>query len=538
MAMSRRTVIAAALMAALAIPSLQAQAPRPGSLVTSPGSRLITPGGQLVPGPETQTIELTLERMVELGLRDSYRVRQLQLEVERTRSLLKAAQAGLKSRVDLNIAAPEFQAISENKWNSDLQRNELIAENTRRFQTDLSIRQPVILFGFPTNGTLSLNNRVYRYTQIDGDEYDVRYYNRYFLGYDQPLFQPNRMKNDLEEAQLDLEGSELEYQDDVVEMIDELAGDYFELLEDAQRQELAADVVRDLEAAATAARDIAAATPARAIELDQLRVELANAREDYNQAGSSLRLQTENLKQQLRLPAATTLAIRPTLEVRPVVVDPMRAIELARTLAPRMRQLAIQMRENEIRLDETKGENGFRMNVGFTYGREMQDPLFRNLLEEPRNSYTVDVTARVPLWDWGQRRHRIQAQEHSLERVQLSIEEAQSDIETSVRSQVRSLEEYRQRLVNMQENRELARKTTDSTLERYRAGEVTLVDLLQTIDRESSTAGNFLQAFMGYQETLRRLKELTYYDFEYNMPLVERFAVTAGTGAMPATPEE
>jgi hypothetical protein len=90
----------------------------------------------------------------------------------------------------------------------------------------------------------------------------------------------------------------------------------------------------------------------------------------------------------------------------------------------------------------------------------------------------------------------------------------------------------------MQENRELARKTTDSTLERYRAGEVTLVDLLQTIDRGSSTAGNFLQAFMGYQETLRRLKELTYYDFEYNMPLVERFAVTAGTGAMPATPEE
>ncbi len=526
----------AALMATLAVPSLQAQAPRPGSLVLPPSSPLIAPAGQL-PGAGGQTIELTLERMVELGLRDSYRVRQLKLEVERTRSLLKAAQAGLKSRVDLNIAAPEFQAISENKWISELQRNELIAENTRRFQTDLSIRQPVILFGFPTNGTLSLNNRVYRYTQIDGDEYDVRYYNRYFLGYDQPLFQPNEMKNDLEEAQLDLEGSELSYQDDVVEMIDELAGDYFELLEDAQRQELAADVVRDLEAAATAARDIIAASPARAIELDQLRVELANAREDYNQSGSSLRLQTENLKQQLRLPAATTLTIRPTLEVRPVVVEPTRAIELARTLAPRLRQLAIQLRENEIRLDETKGQDGFRMNVGFTYGREMQDPLFRNLMQEPRNSYTVDVTARVPLWDWGQRRHRIQAQEHSLERVQLSIEEAQSDIETRVRSQVRSLEEYRQRLVNMQENRELASKTTESTLERYRAGEVTLVDLLQTIDREASTSENFLDAFMGYQQTLRQLKELTYYDFEHNMPLVERFAVTAGT-APAASPEK
>jgi outer membrane protein TolC len=520
------TVAAATLVLVLTVPSLHAQMLPPGSRALGSHRQMILPGAQSAVA-DAPAIELTLEKMVELGLRDSYQVRQLRLEVERTRSLLKAAQAGLKSRVDLNIAAPEFQAISENKWNSDLQRNELIAENTRRWQTDLSIRQPVILFGFPTNGTLSLNNRVYRYTQLDGNETDLRYYNRYFLGYDQPLFQPNRMKNDLEEAQLNLESSELDYQDDVVEVIDELAGDYYELLEDAHRQELAADVVRDLEGAVAAAREIVAAAPTRTIELDQLQVELANAREDHNQAGSSLRLQTENLKQRLRLSAGTTVTVHPDLAVRPVTVDPMRAIELARTLAPRMRQLAINLRENEIRLDETKGQDAFRMNIGFTYGREMQDPRFQNLLQEPRNSYTVDVTARVPLWDWGQRRHRIQAQAHSLERVQLSIEQARSEIETNVRSQVRSLEEYRQRVLNMQENRELARKTTASTLDRYRAREVTLVDLLQTIDREASTAKNFLDAYMGYQQTLRRLTELTYYDFEYDLPIVERFSVTA-----------
>jgi outer membrane protein TolC len=402
-----------------------------------------------------------------------------------------------------------------------------VAENTRRWQTDLSIRQPVILFGFPTNGTLSLNNRVYQYTQLDGEERDRRYYNRYFLGYDQPLFQPNRMKNNLEDAELNLENSELDYQSDVVEMINELAGDYYELLDDTHRQELAADVVSDLEAALAAARDIATAVPARAIETDQLQVELANAREDYNQAGSSLRLRSENLTPRLRVSAATTLTVRPELEVRPVSVDPLRAIELARTLAPRLRQLAIQLRQNEIRLDDTKGQDSFRMNVGFTYGREMQDPRFQNLLQEPRNSYTLDVTARVPIWDWGQRQHRIEAQVHSLNRVKLSIEQAQSEIETNVRSQVRSLEEFRQRLVNMQENRDLARKTTASTLERYRAREVQLVDLLQTINREASTSENFLEAYMGYQQTLRRLKALTYYDFEYGVPLVERFSVTA-----------
>jgi len=270
---------------------------------------------------------------------------------------------------------------------------------------------------------------------------------------------------------------------------------------------------------------VVGAEPSRAIEVDQLQDEIANARVGVSQAGSNYRLRTENIKQRLRLPPTAEVTIPVSLDVSPVVVEVERAIELARTLAPRMRQLAINLRQSEIRLDETKGNNSFRMNVGFTYGREVQDPLFRNLWTEPRNSYTVDVSANVPIWDWGQRSHRIQAQEYSLERSRLSIEESLTQIETNVRSQVRSLEEYRERLVSMQTTLNLARRNTASTLESYRAGDVALVDLLQTIDREAGTARNFLAAYMGYQETMLRLERLTYYDFEYDMPLVERFAI-------------
>jgi outer membrane protein TolC len=82
-----------------------------------------------------------------------------------------------------------------------------------------------------------------------------------------------------------------------------------------------------------------------------------------------------------------------------------------------MRQLAISLRENEIRLEETKGDEAFRMNLGITYGREVQDPLFQRLWATPRNSYTVNVSATVPIFDWGERRMRIQAQQYSIERA-------------------------------------------------------------------------------------------------------------------------
>ena len=518
-------VVSTALGLLLASGAVPVVAQTPASAQGGPAAQgLILPGASQS-AAAGQTIELTLERMVELGLRDSYRVRQLQLEVERTRSLLRAEQASLKSRVELDLNAPEYQAISDYKWNSDLQRNELVAENTRRYQMDLSIRQPVILFGFPTNGVLSLNNRVYRYNQIDGLEQDIRYYNRYFIGYNQPLFQPNRMKNDLEEAQLELESSELDYQGDVVGMIDDLAGDYYELLEDAYRRDLAREFVVDLEEAADAARQVVATSPTRSIEVDQLQVALANAREGVSEATSNFRLTTEDIKTRLRLSPDDEVTVTASLETTPVAVDPDRAIELAKTLAPRMRELAINLRNSEIRLDETKGNDAFRMNLELTYGREVQDPRFRNLWSEPRNSYTVEVNATVPIWDWGERGHRIQAQQYNLERAQLSIEETLTEIESNVRSQIRSLEEYRDRLVGMQQTLDLARRTTASTLASYRQGDVALVDLLQTIDREASTARNYLSAFMGYQRTLLRLKEMTYYDFEYDMPVVERFRI-------------
>jgi outer membrane protein TolC len=477
-----------------------------------------------------QQIVLTLERMVELGLQHSYRVKDLRLNIERTRANLRAERAGLKSRVQLNVSAPQFESISEHKWNSALQRNELIYENTRRWEADLSVRQPVMLFGYPTNGELSFTNRVYRFSQI-GDQRDTRYYNRFFFGYDQPLFQPNRMKNELEEAELDLEESELDYIDDVMGLVEDYADDYYELFEAASERVIAEELVRHLELATAAAAAVASADPARAIEADQIRIELANARGDLQQSLSDFRLQAENLKQDLRLSAADTLLLDPVLDIRPVVVEPNQAIELAKTLAPRLRQIAIERRQNEINLNNTRGNNSFRMNLSLTYCREVQDPRFQNLWREPRNSYTVDISAFVPIWDWGQRSHRIAASEIELQRTDLELEQQLSEIEAQVHSQIRNLQDYQQRALNMQENRTLAHQISESTLARYRAGEGTVVDLLQTINRENSTAENHLEAFIGYRRALLDLQQLTYFDFERNVPMVERF----GIGMVPDT---
>lgn len=472
----------------------------------------------------------TLDRMVEFGLQSSYRVRQLRLDVERRRSLLNAERARLKSRVQLELNTPEVESITETRWNSTLQRDELVAQNTRRIEMDFSVRQPVVLLGYPTNGVFSFNNRVYRYTQIDGIEADTQYYNRYFFAYDQPLFQPNRMKNSLERAQLNLEDSELAYQADIINMIDGMAEDYYDLLELAYRREVAARRVDQLGIAIGVAQARATVEEGSDIEVEQLLVEQANAIEDLNQTASRLRLQEADVKQRLQLPAGLDLTISPELDVVAVAVDELEAVELARSLAPRMRRLQIDVRETEIGLDETRGQNAFRMNVGVTYGREMQDPRLQGLWAEPRNSYTVDVRATVPIIDWGERRLRIEAQRYSLQRAELAVDQAEAEIDTRVRSEVRNLRDFLQRATNMEANLDMARRLTETTQERYAAREVGLVELMQALDRERLTAENFLGAYLGYQEALLDLRQLTFFDFESNLPVADRFPICVATG--------
>jgi len=474
-------------------------------------------------------VRLTLDRMVELALSSSFQVRQLNMSIDRRRFGLRAERARLRSRVDLNVSAPDFQSISTPRWNSVLQREEIVHEDSRRLEAELSVRQPVVLFGYPTNGYLSLNNRMYRYTQFDetGDS-DLRYYNRYFVRYTQPLFQPNGLKNDLERAELNLEDAQLDFEGDVVELVDDISDDYLRLFETAYERVINDAHVENLMQAVEAADALAAADSTRSIEASQIQVELANAREQVQQSQSEFRLQSASIRTRLNLSESDSLTLEPAITLRPVEIDPEAATRFAMELTPRMRQLDINFREGEINLENTKGRGGFRMDVAFSYGREMQDPVFRDIWGDPTNTYTVDVNAYVPIWDWGQRSARISATQIGLDQTRLRIEQVEQQIRSDVQNQIRNVEEFQSRTVNMEENLRLASDISDSSLALYRDGSVSALELLQTFRREIDTAENFLDAYMGWRQALLRIQQLTFYDFENDLSVLERFGVSAG----------
>ncbi|HPG41391.1 MAG TPA: TolC family protein [bacterium] len=474
-------------------------------------------------GAIKQNIELTLNSAVRIAMDNSYRIKQLRLGIERTRLWLQAERAGLKSRIYMNISAPEIEDLSDYKWNSLLQRDEIVRQSTQRWQMDLSVRQPVVLFGYPTDGYLSLNNQMYRYLQKDPNGNDISYYNRYFLKFEQPFFLPNNLKNKIELAELNLKSRELEYIDDQIEFLRQIADDYYTLFKLSYTRKIYEWRIENLNEIARLVYHMLQQDSTRTIETIQVQVELANVQEKLLQNQSDIRIATSRLKQRLRLNGEDNLIINPNIYIVPVKVNVEEAIQYGYTLRPQLRSLANNKRRDEIDLENVKGWNAFHMNLEMTYGIEKQDDSYRQLWGNSDNSNSVTLTAYIPLWDWGQRQARIEAQEISIKKTDLDLEEIKNRIASDITNAVSNLDEYQERALKMQENMEIAKEITAQSMILYQNGKISLQDLLQTIIRQSDTEFNFLEVYLGYRKSLLTLMTNTYYDYENSISLLDQF---------------
>ena len=490
------------------------------------GAIVSPPSAEAQADAQNQVIELSMNRMVDLALESSFRIQQVNLSIERTQLRLEAQRARLKSRVDLELRAPTLRLQSEPRFDTQIGATRTFREDSQRYQGELSIRQPVVLFSFPTNGYISLNNRMHRFEEQDADG-DIRteYFNEYFVRYTQPLFQPNELKNDIEGAELDLEDSELDFYSDVVDIIDEASGAYLSLFRIASQQGIRAGHVARLEEALGIATQRAAADSTAGLEIDQVSVELANAREQLQESVSRFRLETAGLRTEFNLPQDAEITLDPVIQIAPIPIDVEQATQFALALTPRLRRLDIQLRESEIGVENTKGRGGVQVDFSVSYGTEKRDAMFGGLWEDPDNSFTLDLEANVPIWDWGERRARIQASEIGVRQTRLRIDQARLDIQADIENEVRNVDEFQSRAINMQETLGLASRIAEQSLEQYEAGDVGVLDLLQNLRREFDTANTSLETYLGWRRALQRLQELTFYDFERSMPLLERYGI-------------
>ena len=469
----------------------------------------------------SQPTRLTLDSAVDIAIHNSYRTKQLELDIKRNLHWLRARQASLKTQMYLNLQSPDLQHVSANKWNSVLGRDEIVRQNTLRWQSDMSIKQPLILLGYPTNGYLSLNHTIYRYLQRDNGDKQVDYYNRFYLKFEQPLLLPNELKNNLEEAELNLEDIKLAYIGERVEIIEDISDDYYNIFRLTYNQQIYYDHLQYLDRLKNIADSLIRREKSREMERDQIQLEMSNVQERFSSNQSELRRSVLYLKQRLRLNSQDSLYVKPEINLLPVQVNLDEAIQYGYSNSSWLQQLHIRKRRSELDVENEKAQNAFHLSVEMTYGLETGEPRFHEIWEDFDNSNSITLNAYVPLWDGGERRERIAAEMLDLERRDLEIEEEKKDIKNDITTAFTNLNEYYNRCEKMMKSRELAREITQASIQKYKNNHISLQDMLQIIEKTTETEQNFMEVYLGYKKALLDLMAETYYDFEKNLSLYD-----------------
>jgi len=468
-------------------------------------------------------MQLTLDSAVDIAINNSYQTRRLELELRRSLHYLNAYKAGLNTQVYMRLKSPDFTNVSDYRWNSVLYKDEIVRINSILWQSDLSVSQPVILFGYPTNGYLSLNYRVYNYKQFDDGQQETDWYNRLYLKFEQPFFLPNELKNDLEEAELDLQDIKLRYISERMEIIERIADDYYDIFELMVNRRNHQNQLFLLQETLERCNTVVAADSSRRMELTQIELEISNVEENLLSNQARVRNEIANLRQRLRLPQTDSLYVIPVIRIVPITIDLQQALDLAIKNTPWLQRLHIYRRRSEIDVENEKGNNAFHMTFEATYGLEKKNHKFYDLWDQFDNSNSMTLNAYIPLWDGGRRRNRIQAEMLDLERRDLSIEEEREDIINDVTNYYTNFNDYYQRAVNMQNRVRLSNKITAESIKQYENNDITLQGLIQIIKRHKETEDKFLQVYSGYRRSLLELSLQTLYDFESNVSLMDEF---------------
>ena len=238
----------------------------------------------------------------------------------------------------------------------------------------------------------------------------------------------------------------------------------------------------------------------------------------------STRLQYENSLDEFKLLLGQELDVDLDVaaDLRKQLIDVDLDAALAHGLEHRMelRQADISVRTALNDLIRTQAQNEFKGSVELTYGLTGTDRDLSGLVDSPTRNQGVAVQFTVPLFDWGEKEHRMAATREQVASRQLAAADERNRVLLGIRQAHRDLENQQIQIEIAEKNVANARRTYEINLERYRNGDLSSKDIefYQTqLSREQLSEVN---ALISYQLYLLDLKIRALYDFVRDEPVI------------------
>jgi len=210
--------------------------------------------------------------------------------------------------------------------------------------------------------------------------------------------------------------------------------------------------------------------------------------------------------------------------VTPIEVDGKKALEHGLASRMELRQRQISIETSQFDLLAVKATNEFRGDMTLSMGLSGDNPTLTDVYDKPTKSPRVSLAFNVPVFDWGERKARIRAQEAVINSQKLNFSNQETQIKVDIRQVIRNLSNLKSQIGIALQNQKNSQLTYDINLERYKNGDLTSMDLnlfqVQLSDKKMAYA----QSLINYKIELLNLKIQSLFDFTTNEAVVpEKF---------------
>ena len=462
---------------------------------------------------------LNLEDCLNIAHKNNFQMKNLQENLNIARLQLKAATNSFRTKVDLNLTAPDYsETISSIQDSTGLHYFPL---KQAIYSGNLQISQPL-----PTDGSIYLSSGVYHIQDYFRKENSFRLNTR--IGLEQPLeafYSYNRLQSALKIAQFNFQLSKKRLTRERLNVDYSVSQAFYNLNMALEKEKIAAQTLEQQKEAFRLASNKFKAGVIAEVEALQMEVDLGEAQNNYDLSIMDSKESADYLKQLLAIPFSDSLIILSDTSYKEVYVDPAQALAYGIRNRLEIQEQEIQIKQAKINIAATRVNHQITGSISAYYdfiGVNQQDrsyalySTFENAWDElqrrPGNR-GVALRISIPIWDWGVNKARVQQAQSALRQTEMRLEEEKKTVEREIRKTVSQLQSSLRRLKLLERNVQVAEKSFAISKKRFENGDINSQALALDRNRLTLAYHSRLSALINYKLMLADLKRKTFYDF-------------------------
>jgi outer membrane protein len=460
---------------------------------------------------------ITLDKALDIAEINSPSLQKTKLSREQSRQTLIAQKAALKAKASLNVAPLAYNKGQD--FNNQL--SDWYTYNSMSSTGTFELSQPILL----TNSTVSLSNK-FGWQNNASNYYGTSYKNKAFINelnltLKQPLFCYNSQKMNLKEIELRVENAEIEYRLQQLFMEQRVTTLFYNVFMAQLNLDIAREELNNTRVSRTTIADKVGEGLAANIELYQADLNLSAAKSTVLNRKVALENARAYFRQFIGMDLNDSINVAAAMgDISTLKVNIQEAINYGLKNRMELRQRKIAIENEQFVLTRAEAVNKFNGSISLSFGLIGNDEMLNRIYQTPNQGLGVAVSLNIPIWDWGERKARIKAQHAVIKCKTIDYESEQTQIQIEISEICRNMENYRSQIEIEKQNQRNAQMAYEISLEKYRNGDLTSMDLNLYQTQLSSKKISLAQAQVNYKLELLNLKIVSLYDFEKSMPII------------------